>query len=97
MLKIEIKSRQVDEHSGISSKTNKPYTIRKQRAYAVFPDKEYPVEIEISLEDTQNPYDPGDYLLDLSSFFVNKYSQLALGRLKLQPVPSVTLPKIKAA
>ena len=50
---VEVKSSEVASKSGTSARSGKPYHIREQSAYAVFPGKAYPVEIKFSLGDDQ--------------------------------------------
>jgi hypothetical protein len=84
MIKIEVKSDAVD------SRDVKGFTFREQGAYAWLVGKDgqpqpYPVAIVMNLEDKQPAYKPGLYVLDPRSFFPNKYRQLGIGRLQLQP------------
>lgn len=90
MLKIEIKSPLVTEISG-TSKAGKPYFIRKQAAWAHTYDAQgnlnpYPERIELSLNDGQEPFNPGVYTLSDKSFFVGDFGKLEVGRLILDPV-----------
>jgi hypothetical protein len=78
MIKIEIESgdtKDLFELTGVSSKTNKPYHIRRQTAYAftVGPDgkpSKYPKQIGLYLEKDQAPYPAGLYTLHPSSLDV---------------------------
>ena len=78
MIKIEIHTNQVDEHSGVSRKTGNPFTIRKQEAWAQLPGQPHPLRIKIPLAREQSAYPPGNYSLDSRSFEVNQYGELAL-------------------
>lgn len=82
---VEVKSSEVASKSGTSARSGKPYQIREQSAYAVFPGKAYPVEIKFSLGDDQAPYEPGLYEIGPDSFFVGNFGQLMIGKLQLEP------------
>lgn len=89
-IRIEIKSPHVTENSG-TSKAGKPYTIRKQTAWAHVTDQDgkpmdYPARIEIQLEREQPAYAAGNYGVGPASFFVGDYDRLSLGRLVLLPL-----------
>ena len=44
------------------------------------------VAIKVNLDQDAAPYQPGFYTLDPRSLFVGEFQQLAIGRLKLQPI-----------
>ncbi|MET4727143.1 hypothetical protein ABIE09_000937 [Lysobacter enzymogenes] len=49
---------------------------------------EFPRPFKINLDDEQKPYPPGTYYVDPSSFEVNKFGSLEMGRrVKLVPLP----------
>lgn len=77
-MKIEIHSNAVEEQSGISKRTGQPYSIRKQQAWVSLPGQPYPRMIKIPLGRDQVPYEPGNYLLDRTSFEVNRYDELGI-------------------
>lgn len=89
MLKIEI----FPENANINSRTipgkdgKAPRIIHEQIAYAYLGGK-FPVEMKLSLEDSQNPYVVGVYSLDSSSFIVNNFGSLELKRfgIKIKPL-----------
>jgi hypothetical protein len=90
MIKIEIKTAAIAIKSGIAAKTGRPYEIREQQAWAFLHDidgkpSDYPIGIRISLQKDQNPYEPGIYILLPASLYVDKFGQLALGRIALRP------------
>lgn len=76
-LAVEIKTEQVQTFEGISSKTGKPYCIRKQQAWLDL-GKDYPVEIELNLEANKPPYKLGLYTLSSESFYVDRNRQLSV-------------------
>ena len=86
-MKIEIQNAHVDEFSGTSNRTGRPFTIRKQEAWAHLPGEPYPRAISIPLGREQSPYAPGTYALDPKSFFVDKFGSLSLR-------PSLTAAKV---
>lgn len=91
MIKVEVQSAEVISKSGTSAKTGKPYSIREQAAYAYLYDRNgnaepHPRPIRIGLDDGQNPYSPGNYLLTPESIFVGGFGELKFGRVKLRPL-----------
>lgn len=89
-LRIEVKSPLVQEISG-TSKTGKPFHMRKQAAWASTYDamgalNPYPERIEFSLNDNQEPFSVGNYTLSPASFFVGDFHMLSVGRLILEPL-----------
>lgn len=90
-IRIEVKSPVVVENSGTAKASGKPYTIRKQTAWAHVVDQdgkpyEYPARIELQLDNDQSPFAVGLYTIAPSSFFVGDYDKLAMRRLVLQPL-----------
>lgn len=79
MLRIEVMGPDVEERRGDG------WTSRKQTAYVHLPDKAYPQEIKIRLEDGQAPYPKGNYTLAPESIYIDKYKSLAIGA-KLVPL-----------
>jgi hypothetical protein len=77
-LLIEIGSTEVATRSGVSSRTGKPYNIAEQTAWLHREGQQYPDKIRISLEQGQMPYQPGNYDLHPSSFYVDKFGSLAV-------------------
>lgn len=78
---IEIKSLEIHERRGIS-RSGKPFHIREQFGYIDL-GKPYPLETRISLDQAAAAYPPGPYFLDPGSIYVNRFGQLAIGRMKL--------------
>ncbi len=98
MIKIEIESPAVNVKSGISAKTGKQYSIREQDAWAYLTDAEgkpqkHPTAMKITLEDTQQPYPVGSYVLQSSSIWVADFGRLSIGRVRIAPIASA----VKAA
>ena len=90
MIKIEVIDTNVQVQSGTSNRNGRPYTIRKQEAWAHLFGQRYPTKIEISLEDGQLPYQPGQYQLSAESLYVGKFARLEVGRVKLVPLVQKT-------
>lgn len=90
MIRIEIESQTVATRSGVSQKTQKPYTIREQSALLFRDGEKYPERIKLTLDDGLTPYSVGVYSLHDSSFSVNRYDSLqvrpVLSPLKAQAV-----------
>ncbi len=101
MIDIEIESTAVKTKSGTSAKTGKPYSIREQDAWAylLHPDtkqrQKHPVAIVLTLEDGQEPYAVGSYILHPASIYVGGFGRLSIGRIQLQPRAAVK--EVKAA
>lgn len=89
MLKVEVSTTMVDVKNGTSAKTGKPYSIREQEAWAYCYDKEgkpypHPSKIRVTLDDDQQAYPLGNYIIDPSSIYVDRFGQVAI-RCKLRP------------
>jgi len=103
MLKIEVKSPEVTQKSGVSAKSGKPYNIREQEAYAHVFGRDgklqlYPVRISLTLADDAAPYAPGVYQLDPSCIYVDRFGGLAIARPRLIPLASaIVTPRQQAA
>lgn len=61
-----------------------------EQTCAIETGDEFPRPFKITLEDNQEPYPPGRYTVDPSSFQVDKYDNLMLGRrVRLLPLAKV--------
>jgi len=92
MIKIEVISTDITKKAGTSTRTGKAYSIREQDAWAYLFDRQgaadpHPTKIRLNLEDDQLPYPKGMYVLDKTSFFVDRYGQLTIGRMNIAPLP----------
>ena len=94
-LKVKITSTEVDEFSGMT-KAGRPFTIRKQPALLYLPGDPDPFRFSIRLDDHQQPYSQGHYIIDMTSVRVDRFGGLEFGPLKLSPVADTT-GKVKAA
>lgn len=102
MIKIEIFSTDVETKSGVSARTNKPYSIREQEAYAHVCDKDgtpckFPVKVRLNLEATQVAYAVGTYTLAPQSLFVDRFDNLQIGKLALRSAPAAPASAARAA
>jgi hypothetical protein len=86
MLKVEVKEAKVFSRDVTRKRDGKVFHFRVQAGYAHIPGKPYPVEFEIGLGTEQEPYAPGFYTVGSESLYVDRYGQLNLGRLVLEPV-----------
>lgn len=85
---IEIKTSEFHVQNGTikqGPRAGQPCTIRKQDGWLHTSDQPYPVRVKINLGDNVPPYQPGNYAIDESSFFVDQFAALAVGRLRLVP------------
>ena len=65
--------------------TNKNFFY--QKAYAHKQGTKFPVEIQISLEESQSPYTPGRYQISDESYKVNNFGRLELDPFRLSLIP----------
>lgn len=81
-MKIEIVDTKVDNFSGISKKTQQPFSIDSQKGYFHQEGLQYPKEMKINLQKNDQgvsvPYLVGFYELSPSSFYVDKFNNLAV-------------------
>jgi len=83
-INIEVKSGGVFEKT-VRGKDGREYLIREQYGWVDL-GKPYPQEVRISLDRAQDPYSAGEYVMDRSCLYVDRYGKLSLGRLKLLPL-----------
>lgn len=89
---IKIESTETRTASGTSARTNREYSIRKQRGLLFRPGEQYPDKIEVVVPEGQAPYAPGDYVLHPSSFGVDRFGAVSL-RVVLMPAQPAQLSK----
>lgn len=78
MFKIEIKSTELKLVQGTSQRSGKAYSFHTQQAYAHVEGKAYPVEFKLSIDNGASAHAPGTYTLSPSSFYVDKFGNLAV-------------------
>lgn len=81
MITIEIENTKLETRSGVSSRTQKEYTIREQHALLFKDGERFPDKIKINIKDGASAYTPGVYALSDSSFYVSRF-----GGLEVSPV-----------
>lgn len=86
-MKIQILKAEHSERTVVRRRDSKSFTFREQSGVVDLPNGERRV-IAVSLEEGQAPYPVGSYTLLDTSFFVDRNSRLALGRVHLAPVLS---------
>lgn len=75
-LVVEVRSDDVKVKEGTSARTQKPYRIVEQTAYAHLPGQPYPQRCTIGVPDNEEPYAPGLYPVSPDSYFVGRFEQL---------------------
>lgn len=88
MIRVEIQSAVVETKAGISAKSGKSYSIREQECYIYTLGRDgkprpHPERAVVSLEDDQQPYPPGNYIMDDSSVYVGRFGMVGM-RLRLR-------------
>lgn len=89
MLRVIVESAHVNEKSGTSARSGKPYRIREQEVYVYLVDsqgveKKFPAAMRVSLDDVA-PYQPGEYMLSPDCLYVGDFGRLVVGRITLKP------------
>lgn len=83
MIKVEVKSANVDTKEGVSKKSGQPYKIREQELW-VHLGQAYPVRIVHSLGNDASPYPVGVYTLGTDAFRVSRFGALEVDMRKLR-------------
>ena len=89
MIIVEIEDTAINTKSG--TKNDKPWSMRFQQITFTghlvegFPSK-HPRESTLQLEDGQQPYPVGRYVVAAGSYFFGDFGRFSMGRLKLQPL-----------
>lgn len=87
-LKVTVESEFVEERKG--NKNGKDWAIATQSVWAHFVDptgvpERFPTKIQLTLDNGQKPYRPGEYIINPSSFYRGDYDRLSI-RPSLVPV-----------
>ena len=82
MIKVTVAQLTLKDVKGVSAKTNKPYHMRFQTAYAHTVDKEgnpppFPEKFEVILDADAPPYAVGDYTLHPSAIYIDQNGRLS--------------------
>lgn len=83
-MKLKVQEAKVNERTVVRKRDSKAFTFREQPALVDLPNGERRV-VNVSLEEGQAPYQPGDYDILDTSFYVDQNGRLAIGRLHLAP------------
>jgi len=78
---IEVKSVALEQKT-VTGKDGKQYVIREQDAWVDL-GKAYPQAVRLSIELGKEAYRPGNYALDPSCLYIDRFGKLSLGRLRL--------------
>lgn len=86
---IRIREIKVDERSGVSNKTGRPYSIRTQLAEAE--TARYRAEVRLTMGEKADPWPVGEYeLVADESIIIGRYGDLELTRVpSLRPVKAL--------
>ncbi|MDU5476120.1 single-stranded DNA-binding protein [Pantoea sp.] len=74
----------IENVSGTSKNSGKPFSINKQAGYAYNGD-EFPVKFEFVVDEGVEPYPAGKYTLHPSSYKVGDFGRLTIDRVLLVP------------
>lgn len=84
---IEILNNDIQVIDGISPRTNKAYSIRKQQAAMHVQGEPYPRYCFVSLANGAAPYALGKYTLAPESFYIDRFGNPSLSQhLILRPI-----------
>lgn len=90
-MKIIVESEIVSTRSGVSQRTNKPYTMREQKA--LLKGDRLAGEISLQLADDQSPYPVGEYDIDFErSVGLSRFGQLEIRAVVLKAGKPVSVP-----
>lgn len=84
MLRIVVKSTEVQSRSGNAKRSGKPYTMRTQHAWVDL-GKAFPQEVRITLGDEQAPFPVGEYTLSPQCFLLNQWGELGVSLQHMTP------------
>lgn len=77
MIKIEIHTNETTSFNW-QDKKGSSRTGYKQSGWAHLPDKPFPVEIQLRIDEPSKAYQAGVYTLDPKSFWVDRFGSLAV-------------------
>lgn len=81
---IEVENAQIVTRSGVSERTQKPYTIREQQALMFREGERYPERIKVTLDEGMSAYPPGRYTLSDASYTVSRFGAIQVRPLLLR-------------
>ena len=88
MLIVQVKTTETSERSGVARATNKPYCFFEQEAWVELNGEVR--RIKIAHDKPEQAYAAGVYFVSGGSMFVDGFSSLKLGRLKLVPIAELS-------
>lgn len=99
MIRIEVKTTEVQTRTGPRKDGSGNWQIRSQDAWAYTYDQSgkqrpYPERISLQLDNDQHPFATGTYDLSPASIYVGDFGRLMMGRPQLTPIAA---PAVKAA
>lgn len=87
-IKIEVSKKPVQELSGISQKTGKPYSMKIQTMYLHMQGEPYPIAFEHTLERDQEPFPAGAILSFSPEECISVFNNRITLRPQFKPVSS---------
>lgn len=93
MLKAVVKDGTPVVKSGVSKKTQRPYSMRVQSVWVDL-GKAFPNEVQVTLADGQAPFPVGEYEIGLECFHVSSFGDIAVDLRKMKPVQPAAARKV---
>lgn len=87
MIRIEIESTKLNQRSGVSKETQKPYSMQEQMALMFRQGERYPEKIKLTLDKDALAYPVGHYMLSDESFELSRFAGIQI-RPRLIPMSS---------
>jgi len=87
MIRIEIESTKLNQRSGVSKETQKPYSMQEQMALMFRQGERYPEKIKLTLDKDSSAYPVGHYMLSDESFELSRFAGIQI-RPRLIPMAS---------
>jgi hypothetical protein len=86
MIRIEIKSTDVQHRTGTSKRTGNPYELFEQRGW-LHGAKDYPTEVSFILDKGQTAFAPGFYFVGPEACQIDRFGAVTLNLAKMRPIP----------
>jgi hypothetical protein len=87
MIRIEVRSSDVQHRTGTSKKTGNPYELYEQRGW-LHGAKDYPTEVSFILAKGQMAFAPGFYFAGPECCTIDRYGSVTLNLSKMKPIPA---------
>lgn len=78
MVRIEIESTKLNQRSGISKESGKPYSMQEQMALMFRQGERYPEKIKLTLDKDASAYAVGHYMLSDESFELSRFAGIQI-------------------